>query len=159
MSALLEVARSSAGFQMQSYRSVAGVWEPMEDGAGRKVWLPRKTREEAVHKCLEWTGLLCIPAMRVVDLATGDVIWQDRWEKDDDDRGLERIVPDWAEPIYDQVRAEYRAEREREAELVSGGVTTDLGAAVDEVIRDLRKRGRSGWEGSTVLFEMGDFDG
>lgn len=155
MSALLEADGSRAGFQMQSYRSAKGEWVPMEDGAARRTWLVRKTREDAVHKCIEWTGLICIPAMRVIDLATGDVVWQDRWS-DGGDGHLEAIVPDWAVPIYDQVRAEFRAEAERERELLASGVTTDLGAAVDETIRDLRKPVRVPDDGA--LFTMGDFD-
>lgn len=157
MSALLEVDRSSSGFQMQSFRSAEGEWVPMEDGVAGKVWRPRKTREDAVHKCIEWTGLLCIPAMRVVDLATGEVVWQDRWDRaDDEEAALERIVPDWAERIYDQVRAEFRAGAAREAELLGGGVTTDIGAAVDDTIRGLSSAPAPAVAGA--LFEMGDFD-
>lgn len=152
---LLEAEGVAAGFQMQSFRSAEGRWVPMEDGAARRVWLPRKAAEDAIHKCLEWTGLICIPAMRVVDLASGDVVWQDRWS-DGGDGHLDVIVPDWAAPIYDQVRAEFRAEAERERELIAGGVTTELGAAVDEAIRGLRESVRMPDDGA--LFTMGDFD-
>lgn len=101
---------SPHGFQMQSYHSQRGVWEPMEDGAAPKHWAPTKTAYEAVKHCLAWTGLICIPAMRVIDLATGEVIWQDRYHaghiEDDEDSVLDRIIPPWAESIYREVKAE-----------------------------------------------------
>jgi hypothetical protein len=63
-------------FQMQSWSSRELCWEPMEEGAAASVWRPRKTAVEAVAKCLAWTGLLCIPAMQVVDRASGEVVWR-----------------------------------------------------------------------------------
>lgn len=96
-------------FQMQQWRSTAEGWEPMEEGVAPKVWQPRSTAEEAVHKCLEWTGTICIPAMRVVDLSSGDVVWQDtsRYPK-----AGESVMPSWAPAMYDRVRAEQRAASE-----------------------------------------------
>ena len=89
-------------YSMQSYH--AGVWTPMEDGPAKAVWKPRAKAHEAVRKCIEWTGGVCIPAMRVVDLSDGSVVWQDRWEGADHE--LARIIPDWAPSIYRQVQAE-----------------------------------------------------
>lgn len=109
----------SGRFQMQSFHD--GTWKPMEDGPGRAVWKPRATAADAVLKCLTWTGLLCIPAMRVVDLTTGSVVWQDRYHAglipDDEDAALDRIVPAWAEPVYAAARAEMRGERPQDAAL------------------------------------------
>lgn len=50
-------------------------WEPMENGAAGHVWKPRKTAAAAVLKCVTWTGGIGIPAMRVIDLDTGLVVW------------------------------------------------------------------------------------
>lgn len=68
-------------FQMQSWEHakderVEGRWEPMENGKAKKPWRPRKTAEEAIAKCMQWTGLLYLPAMQVVDLDTGRVVWR-----------------------------------------------------------------------------------
>lgn len=89
---------------MQSWTKVNGTrtWRPMEQGAAPKIWAPRRTREEAVHKCIEWTGALLIPAMRVIDLDTGAVVWQDTTRYPD---AGERIVPDWTAVLYEQVSA------------------------------------------------------
>lgn len=147
---------------MQSHHDGEG-WTPMEAGVAPKVWRPRPTAADAVHKCLEWTGLVCIPAMRVVDLSSGVVLWQDRWDQAEPD--LERVLPDWAVPIYAQVKAEQRAQMDRERELVVGGVTTDLGAAADETIAAML--GAVGVAAPAVvpapvddgaLFTMGEFD-
>lgn len=66
-------------FQMQSWSQRDGerVWEPMENGAAAHVWRPRATAVDAVAKCLAWTGFIAIPAMQVVDLETGTVVWRD----------------------------------------------------------------------------------
>lgn len=81
-----------------------GKWTPMESGFAPRVWTPRPNAEAAVYKCLMWTGLTCIPAMRVVDLATGEIVWQDSYSL----KHAKRVIPAWAEPIYEQVRAELR---------------------------------------------------
>lgn len=90
---------------MQSWSSTRAEWSPMEDGPGKSVWKPRRTREEAVHKCIEWTGVVIIPAMRVIDLDTGLVIWQDTTRYPD---AGEVLIPDWSLVLYEQVRAENR---------------------------------------------------
>ncbi|MGF3055633.1 hypothetical protein [Microbacterium sp. YY-01] len=96
-------------FRMQSWSSSRAEWTAMDEGPAKSVWKPRRTREEAVHKCIEWTGAILIPAMRVIDLDTGTVIWQDTSRYPE---GGERIVPDWAAVLYEQVRAENRRRAE-----------------------------------------------
>jgi hypothetical protein len=98
---------SPTGFQMQSHHK--GVWTPMEDGAASKHWAPAKTAYEAIRHCIAWTGGVSIPAMRVIDLATGHVVWQDRWDGSTGD--LDRIVPSWVESIYREVADEQRETR------------------------------------------------
>lgn len=88
-------------FQMQHWQSRDRAWSPMEDGAARAVWRPRPTREEAVYKALCWTGSPCIPAMRVVDLDTGEVVWQETSYYPD---AGAPIVPDWTVPLYEAMR-------------------------------------------------------
>lgn len=56
---------------MESHSSTPAEWSVMKDGP----WRPRPTVVEAVAKCLAWTGLLGIPAMRVRDQETGTVVW------------------------------------------------------------------------------------
>lgn len=67
----------TARFRMQAFSSTPGIWANMEDGAAGKVWRPRQTAEDAIRKCVEWTGRIGIPAMQVVDLETGEVVWRD----------------------------------------------------------------------------------
>jgi hypothetical protein len=62
-------------FQMQAWSSSREGWENMEDGPG--PWKPRDSAAEAVEKCQAWTGGLGIPAMQVVDLADGRIVWRD----------------------------------------------------------------------------------
>ncbi len=77
---------------MQSFRSADGSWEPMENGPAKSAWKPRKTAFEAAVKCLAWTGLVCIPAMQVVDLTTGEVVWRDSSQYPQSGAS---ILPDW----------------------------------------------------------------
>lgn len=56
---------------MESFGSTPAEWSVMNGGP----WRPRPTVVEAVAKCLAWTGLIGIPAMRVRDQETGDVVW------------------------------------------------------------------------------------
>jgi hypothetical protein len=157
--ALLE----AGSFQMQSWSSREGRWTPMEDGAASKVWRPVPSVEAAVRHCMEWTGTPSIPAMRVVDLRDGSVAWQESSHYPDAGAS---IVPDWSSPILAAVKAEQRAQADRErAELVVGGVTTDLGAAADETIAAML--GAVGVAAPAAvpapvddgaLFTMGEFD-
>lgn len=103
-------------YSMQSYSSIleAGKptgrshWTPMEDGPAKSVWKRRKSAQEAVLKCAEWTGLVFIPAMRVVDVQTGSTIWQDRNTTHHHD--LDRILPDWTDQVYAAVRRSMAAD-------------------------------------------------
>lgn len=103
-------------------------WRPMEQGAAPAHWRPKTVESDAVRRCLRWAGGLFglgIPAMRVVDLSTGEVVWAHTGER----RGLlgdpayadpgpsltpawltDRVLEDWRE----QVRREHEAE-DREA--------------------------------------------
>jgi hypothetical protein len=99
--AALDVATNTRRFQMQSHRSTSGVWEAMENGAAAHVWRPRPTAVDAVSKCLSWTGFVGIPAMQVVDLATGVVVWRLGSEYD----------PDAGDPVKLPAAEQERAER------------------------------------------------
>ncbi len=96
---------ASGPFQMQSWSlDAAGnrAWKPMEDGPAKTVWLPRATALEAAAKCLEWTGLVEIPAMQVVDLGTGNVVW--RGSARYPDAGAP-VTPEWDALVRSQARA------------------------------------------------------
>lgn len=101
------------------YPSATYRWEPMEYGAAKSVWRPRKTAQEAVYKCMQWTGLIAIPAMQVTDLDTGEVLWRDSSAYP---AAGPVIEPEWATKLRNQVKREQQKQAERErAELVSGG--------------------------------------
>jgi hypothetical protein len=90
-------------------------WTRMDHGSGGSTWKPRRTAIDAVHKCLEWTGLIGIPTMQVVDLATGDVVW--RWGCDNPEVSDEARAGPWVLPLWHrQVRAAVRADRRRSAD-------------------------------------------
>jgi hypothetical protein len=72
----LDIAATAKRFQMQSFRSSTGEWIPMENGTGGHVWRPRATAVDAAAKCLAWTGFIGIPAMQVIDMGTGEVVWR-----------------------------------------------------------------------------------
>lgn len=69
-------------YAMQCHGSRDGEWDNMHEGAAAKVWRPRNTAVEAIAKCMAWTGFIYIPAMQVVDLTTGDVVWRRASEYD-----------------------------------------------------------------------------
>jgi hypothetical protein len=94
-------------------------WEPMEYGAAKAAWRPRKTHQEAVYKCLTWTGLVGIPAMQVVDMETGEVLWRDSAHYP---AAGPPIEPEWATKLRSQVKREQQKQAEAErAELTSAG--------------------------------------
>jgi hypothetical protein len=101
-------------------------WQPMQDGAAGHVWRPRETREEAVAKCLHWTGMVCIPPMRVTDAETGAVLWQRAYPPSQWRTGPD-LVPSWAVEVEAQVEAE-----------------------IDEDAR-LARREETGWEIRSIL--------
>lgn len=106
-------------FQMQSWSKDENDdrgWTPMENGAAAKVWRPRDTAEEAATKCLRWTGLVEIPAMQVVDLETGDVVWRGNSSGYYAEAGEPIRLPGerrMRKTIRDDFRAEAEAEREK----------------------------------------------
>lgn len=72
----LDIGVAVKQFQMQSFRSSTGEWIAMDNGTGGHVWRPRATAVDAAAKCLAWTGFIGIPAMQVIDLQTGEVVWR-----------------------------------------------------------------------------------
>jgi hypothetical protein len=58
---------------MQSWSSRDLAWMPM---GGRGPWRNRDSPVDAAAKCLSWTGLIGIPAMQVVDVQAGAVVWR-----------------------------------------------------------------------------------
>lgn len=92
---------------MQSWSSADGEWSAMEDGVGGRVWRPRQTAIEAAVKCLTWTGLIGIPAMQVVDLASGEVVWR---HSDQYPSSGAPVVPEWHARAVAAARADLRAD-------------------------------------------------
>lgn len=63
-------------FRMESWSSGNNVWHTHDLQPGKEAWKPRPTLEDAIVKCITWTGGAMIPGMRVIDLSTGEVVWQ-----------------------------------------------------------------------------------
>lgn len=102
-------------FQMQSWSPTdrgGRAWTPMEDGPAANVWRPRATAIEAAVKCVAWAGFVGIPAMQVVDLATGVVVWRDSAYYPD---AGEPIAPHWDTLVRHQAAAVLAAEHGEEA--------------------------------------------
>lgn len=93
-------------FQMLAYSSTPAEWNPMEKAGGAK-WKPKQTLIEAARQCLEWTGCIGIPAMQVIDLTTGDVVWRD---SDQYPECGEPIRHEWDPALRAAVRQAYRDE-------------------------------------------------
>lgn len=70
------------------------------------TWGPRATPQEAAVKCLRWTGLTGIPAMRVLDGPTGPVVWQYAGSRGE----VEEILPPWHEAAIKAARAQLEAD-------------------------------------------------
>lgn len=88
------------------YPTATWSWEPMENGAASSHWRPKKDLHAAVRHAAGWSGAVYgmgIPAMQVVDLATGAVLW--RCAVAYPDAG-ESIEPDWVRPLYADARRE-----------------------------------------------------
>lgn len=92
-------------FQMQSWSSRDHAWTPMEDGPARSRWLPKPTAIEAARQCIEWTGLISIPAMQVMDVTTGEVVWRDSRHYPD---AGPSIFPEWDHAVREEARRESR---------------------------------------------------
>jgi hypothetical protein len=99
--ALFDFDDAGSTFQMQAWSSTEQQWVPMEKGSAPAIWRPRALAVDAVIKCMEWTGLVFIPAMQVVDTADGSIVWRE--SRKYPDAGAP-IVPAWAKPLYEQVR-------------------------------------------------------
>ena len=82
-------------------------WTRMDrEGDRTATWRPRGSARDAAAKCLAWTGGIGIPTMRVVDLATGEVVWQ--WGADDDVHAGAGapILPPWDAQAREDARAQ-----------------------------------------------------
>ena len=95
------------------YPAATHSWVPMEDGAAKAHWKPKKTPQDAVYQAMRWTGLIAIPAMQVVNLETGEVVWRDPGH---DDAAGPAIEPEWAAVLRRQVRREQALAAQTEAE-------------------------------------------
>ncbi|GAA0609786.1 hypothetical protein HPO96_29300 [Kribbella sandramycini] len=97
------------------YPSADRAWTPMESGAAARHWRPKNTGREAVEQAAMWTGAIHgvgIPAMQVVELATGRVVWRDSHRYPD---AGDPIAPAWQHEAYAAARAEYAADHGLEA--------------------------------------------
>lgn len=93
-----------------AYPNATHSWVPMEDGAAAARWKPKSSAVEAVKLAAAWSGAvygISIPAMQVLDLTTGDVIW--RASALQPDAG-DSIAPYWQPRLYAQVRDELAAQ-------------------------------------------------
>jgi hypothetical protein len=100
-------------FRMQSWSSRDQVWHSHDLQPGKEVWKPRPTLEDAAVKCLTWTGLIGIPAMQVIDMSTGEVVW--RYSDEYPDAGESIPLPN-EEAVRERVRADLRADRDQPAQ-------------------------------------------
>jgi hypothetical protein len=102
------VTTQPLAYQMQEWAQKDGArsWVPMEDGAAAARWKPRRDPRAAVALAAGWTGAYYlgggIPAMQVVELPTGTVIWRDSARYPD---AGEPIEPAWQHEVYAAERA------------------------------------------------------
>ena len=99
-------------YQMQAWKDDGNgrTWTPMEHGVAPRHWRPTLTPEAAVRHAATWSGAFCgigIPAMQVVNLATGTVIWRSSTQYPD---AGPPIAPPWQEQLYAAIRAEALAQ-------------------------------------------------
>jgi hypothetical protein len=104
-------------FRMESFSSGNGVWHSHDLQPGKEAWKPRPTLEDAIVKCITWTGALMIPGMRVIDLSTDAVVWQstERYPE----AGPCIPHPDEA-ALFERARAELAADRDHVSETLGG---------------------------------------
>lgn len=93
------------------YPAATHSWEPMENGAAAAHWKPKLTARAAVEHASTWAGGaggVGIPAMQVVELPSGRVIWRDshRYPAAGDP-----VAPAWQAEVYAAAKAESDAER------------------------------------------------
>ncbi|HEY3514567.1 MAG TPA: hypothetical protein VGL36_35635 [Kribbella sp.] len=92
------------------YPAATRSWVPMEDGPAAAHWKPKRDARAAVAQAARWTGAIHgvgIPAMQVVELHTGRVIWRDSYQYP---AAGDPIVPDWQPEVYAAGRAEHAAD-------------------------------------------------
>ncbi|WGX98757.1 hypothetical protein [Nocardioides sp. L-11A] len=92
------------------YPSTSHYWEPMENGAAKARWKPKKDARAAVKQAARWAGAVWgvgIPAMQVVELPSGLVIWRDSARCP---AAGEPVAPSWQDEAYAEARVDQRAE-------------------------------------------------
>jgi hypothetical protein len=129
--------KAKGRYSMQAWDSSDRVWRPMEKGAAPSVWRPRPGAVEAIAKCMTWTGRIFIPAMQVVDLQTGEVVWRrgDRYPdaggriEHPDEAIAERVARDELQAAQAAVEAQRAADERRFAALNAGDDVADVDEA------------------------------
>ncbi|AIY17757.1 hypothetical protein GUY44_06995 [Pimelobacter simplex] len=92
------------------YPTTRHYWEPMENGAAKARWKPKRDARAAVMQAARWAGAvvgLGIPAMQVVELPSGRVIWRDSARYP---AAGAPVAPPWQAEAYDAARVEQRVE-------------------------------------------------
>jgi hypothetical protein len=82
----------------------------MENGAAAAHWRPKRDPRAAVSQAAMWTGAIHgvgIPAMQVVEVPTGRVIWRDSHQYP---AAGDPVAPEWQHEVYLAARAEYAAD-------------------------------------------------
>ena len=100
-------------FICDSWQSGFGDWYAHNGGP----WKPKAKLVDAVIHCIEWTGGFeggGIPAMRVRDMATGEVVWQESERYPEATGERIRIANEDELRAMLRVKAGERAEAERE---------------------------------------------
>jgi hypothetical protein len=83
----------------------------MEDGAARTRWMPKRDARAAVDQAASWAGAiygLGIPAMQVVEMPSGRVIWRDSHQYP---AAGAPVVPVWQDEVYATARAACTADQ------------------------------------------------
>jgi len=86
------------------YPAATRSWVPMENGAAPARWRPVSDPRAAVARAAAWSGAvygLGIPAMQVVELGAGRVIWRssERYPA-----AGEPVAPPWQNAVYAEIR-------------------------------------------------------
>lgn len=129
----LDVVTVSQRFQMQWHDRKGGHWVLMEDGAAPAVWRPRPTAVDAAAKCLTWTGGIGIPAMQVVDMETGDVVWRIVSEYDPDAGEPISLPPAAEQRVHELAEAIYAKHSQRSQDAPDDSASSS-GAAGEQVL-------------------------
>lgn len=92
------------------YPATTHSWVPMEDGAAAAHWRPKRDVRAAVTQAATWAGAvwgLGIPAMQVVEVPSGTVVWRDSVRYPD---AGEPVAPAWQDEVYAAAKAEHARE-------------------------------------------------